>query len=133
MENKTEDKTSDDIIQNLKNTASWKRLLFMALFFVTYTIAEFAIWVVILFLIFFNLFMGSSNERALLLGRQLSAYIYHMLLYLTYNTEERPFPYTDWPSPGSAPMDPSPVQKAETATATKENYAPEGNGTVRTE
>lgn len=119
-----ENKTNDDIIQNLKNTASWKRLLFMALFIVAYTIAEFAIWAAILFLVFFNLFMGGSNERALLLGRQLSVYIYHILLYLTYNTEERPFPFTDWPSPGSAPLDPSPVQKTETATTTKEDFVP---------
>jgi hypothetical protein len=96
---------NSDITQNLKNPAFWKRLLFMALFAIAYTVAEFAIWVVILFLIFFNLFTGGSNERAVTLGRQVSAYIYHLLLYLTYNTEERPFPFTDWPKPEKMPTE----------------------------
>jgi len=100
----TNEKNSD-ITQNLRNPAFWKRLLFMVLFAIAYTVAEFAIWAVILFLIFFNLFTGGSNERAVTLGRQISAYIYHVLLYLTYNTEERPFPFTDWPKPEKLPLD----------------------------
>jgi len=99
----TNEKNSD-ITQNIKNPAFWKRLLFMVLFAFAYTVAEFAIWAVILFLIFFNLFTGGNNERAVTLGRQISAYIYHVLLYLTYNTEERPFPFTDWPKPEKLPM-----------------------------
>lgn len=145
-----ENKTNDDIIQNLKNTAFWKRLLFMALFAVAYTVAKFAACAVILFLIFSNLLTGNSNERALLLGRQLSAYIYHILLYLTYNTEERPFPLTDWPigvipeldqpsgqkteRPAAATPPPQSPGSSTTTTgsgpgAAKENFTPEGNET----
>jgi hypothetical protein len=96
---------NSDITKNLKNPVFWKRLLFMAVCAIAYVVAEFAIWAVILFLIFFNLFTGGSNERAVTLGRQISAYIYHLLLYLTYNTEERPFPFTDWPKPEKMPME----------------------------
>ncbi|QBQ53456.1 DUF4389 domain-containing protein [Nitrosococcus wardiae] len=92
-----------NVAQNLKNPTFWKRLLFMMLFAVAYTLAEFAVWAAIIFLIFYNLFTGGSNERAVTFGRQASAYIYHLLLYLTYNTEERPFPFSDWPKPESMP------------------------------
>jgi hypothetical protein len=94
---------AQDIVQHLKSPIFWKRFLFIMLFTVAYILAEATVWAVIIFLIFYNLFTGSSNARAVTFGRQTSAYIYHMLLYLTYNTEERPFPYTDWPKPERMP------------------------------
>jgi hypothetical protein len=106
MTNKEDNKINDvaqDIVQHLRNPIFWKRFLFIVLFTVAYIFAEATVWAVIIFLIFYNLFTGNSNERAVTFGRQASAYIYHMLLYLTYNTEERPFPYTDWPKPERMP------------------------------
>jgi hypothetical protein len=97
-------KEINNITQNLKSPTFWKRLLFMALFIIAYIFAEATAWAVIIFLILYNLFTGSSNERAVTFGRQISAYIYHLLLYLTYNTEERPFPFTDWPKPEKMPV-----------------------------
>ncbi|KFI23236.1 DUF4389 domain-containing protein [Nitrosococcus oceani] len=96
-------KEDSNFTQNLKSSAFWKRFLFMMLFAVAYTLAEFAVWAAVIFLIFYNLITGGSNERAVTFGRQVSAYIYHLLLYLTYNTEERPFPFTDWPRPENMP------------------------------
>lgn len=96
-------KEDRSIVQNLKSSIFWKRFLFMMLFVVAYTLAEFAVWAVVVFLIFYNLLTGASNERAVIFGRQVSAYIYHLLLYLTYNTEERPFPFSDWPKPENMP------------------------------
>ncbi len=151
-----ENQVNTDIIQNLKNTAFWRRLLFMVIFGIAYTIAEFAVWAAILFLIFFNLFTGGSNERAVIFGKQMSTYIYHILLYLTYNSEERPFPFSDWPSPEGAPLSQPPSTRPATATASpqpathpeptttaatadlgvktaKENSVPESNETPKTE
>lgn len=111
-----EGQANNDVIQNLKNAVFWRRLLFMVLFAIGYCVAEFAIWAIILFLILFNLFTGGSNERAVTFGRQVSAYIYHILLYLTYNSEERPFPFSDWPSPGSVSMPPPSSERPAAAT-----------------
>lgn len=91
------------VVQNLKSPIFWKRLPFIGLFIILYTLAEIAAWAVIIFLIFYHLLTGSNNRRAEIFGRQTSAYIYHILLYLTYNTQERPFPFTDWPKPDRMP------------------------------
>lgn len=119
-----EGQMNNDIIQNLKNTAFWRRLLFMVLLGIAYTIAEFAIWATILFLIFFNLFTGGSNERAVIFGKQMSIYIYHILLYLTYNSEERPFPFSDWPNPGSVPLSQPASERPATATTPPQPTTP---------
>jgi Domain of unknown function (DUF4389) len=44
------------------------------------------------------LFTGGRNARVLSLGASLSAYAYQIFRYLTYNSELRPFPFTDWPA-----------------------------------
>lgn len=40
---------------------------------------------------------GKLNEQLLQFGRSLSIYVYDVMSYLTYNTDEKPFPFSDWP------------------------------------
>lgn len=40
---------------------------------------------------------GKLNEQLLQFGRSLSIYVYDVVSYLTYNTDEKPFPFSDWP------------------------------------
>jgi hypothetical protein len=87
-----------DIKKNLKNSSSWIRLLFMILFSIIYGTAVFVLWTIVLIQVFFSLITGSANGRLLPFSGQLSAYIYEILLYLAYNREEKPFPFSDWPS-----------------------------------
>ena len=84
--------------EHLRNPSSWKRLLYMLLFVVLYGVAEVVVTAVVVFQVIYNLFTGNINERLLAFGKQLSRYIYSILLYLTYNTQQRPFPFSDWPS-----------------------------------
>jgi hypothetical protein len=43
------------------------------------------------------LFTGGANEPVLRFGRNLGAYIRQVLEFQTFNTELRPFPFSDWP------------------------------------
>jgi hypothetical protein len=43
------------------------------------------------------LFSGETNAQLLILGQGLATYSYQIVLYLTFNSEERPFPFIDWP------------------------------------
>ena len=54
------------------------------------------LWAVIFLQIASALFTGEANQNILSFGKKLSAYIYHILLFLTYNTDELPFPFSDW-------------------------------------
>jgi len=88
---------NDDVKTHIESTETWLRLLFMVLFAVISWIAKLVLIAVVIFQFIVKLFTGDINERALGLGGQLSSYIYQILNYLTFNTEERPFPFNDWP------------------------------------
>lgn len=81
----------------LKDSATWKRILFMLLFAFIYSIAEIVVTAVVVLQILFRLFTGQPNDRLLAFGRQVSDYIYQILMFLTFNAEEKPFPFSNWP------------------------------------
>lgn len=80
-----------------KDAVNWKRFFFMILFAVIYNVAEMVFAAVVIIQAGFTLVTGARNERLLRFGGQLSAYVYRIFQYLTYNIEEKPFPFSDWP------------------------------------
>ena len=89
---------NEELKENVQNSNVWKRLLFMLLFGFLYSVAEVVLFAVIVFQFLTVLLTGNKNDRLLDLGGQISAYIYQALRYLTYNTEQRPYPFSDWPA-----------------------------------
>jgi len=87
-----------DLKENLSNTTTWGRALFMILFAIIYSVAEVVIGAVVIIQFFIVLFSGETNERLLRFGKELSRFIYQVFIYLTYNGEDKPFPFADWPS-----------------------------------
>ncbi len=87
-----------DLKENLKRTTTWLRVLYMLLFTLFYTVAEIVLGAVVIIQIFFVLIKGDPNERLLTFGSQLSKYVYQIFMYLTYNSEEKPYPFSDWPT-----------------------------------
>ena len=83
--------------ESLKDTNTWKRALFMLLFAFAYSIAEFVLIAVAVVQLLFKLITGSLNENLRVLGKQTARYIYEVMLFLTFNTEEKPFPFAAWP------------------------------------
>jgi hypothetical protein len=80
----------------LKTKDKWIRGIYMILFLLIQCIARFLIYVVLLFQ-FIVLFFDKPNKMLLKLGKSLSVYSYQIFLYLTYNTEVKPYPFSDWP------------------------------------
>ena len=74
------------------------RLLFMLLFFLIYSVAEFCLAAVVLIQIGFVLFTGERNQKLLELGGGLGLFIYEILRFMTFNSEKKPFPFSDWPT-----------------------------------
>ena len=88
---------SNETKQNLKDSHTWKRILYMLLFVFAYVVAEFLLNVVVVVQVFFKLITGAINQRLLVLGKQTSQYVYDILKFLTFNSEEMPFPFANWP------------------------------------
>ena len=94
----TEQDPSDSTIEeNLKSRSTWLRLLFMILFLALWSISRVVVLAVVVLQFFWVLFAGETNARLSAFGQSLATYSYDIVMYLTFNTEEQPFPFSDWP------------------------------------
>lgn len=86
------------IVDNIKAKSIWLRLFFMLVIALLYSVSRLVVGVVVMLQFFFVLFTGKTNTQLLLVGQSLSTYTYQIICYLTFNTEDRPFPFdTEWP------------------------------------
>ena len=86
----------EQINYNLKNLSTWKRIFFMLIFAAIGGLVRMLIWAVILLQVASTLLTGKANLNILNFGRSLAVYTYHILLFLTFNTEVLPFPFSAW-------------------------------------
>ena len=98
-----DNKTGNPIEENLKSGTTWTRFLFMLISCVLFSVAMFAGTVIVLLGFFWVLFSGEVNQQIRETGQSLAAYIYNICRYLTFNTDQRPFPMGgEWPSGSNA-------------------------------
>ena len=89
---------------NVKSGSTWLRLFFMIVVVLLAGISRVVVGAVIVLQFFYVLFTGETNKRLEQLGQALATYTYQIIRYLTFNTEERPFPFdADWPKGPPAP------------------------------
>ncbi len=87
---------NDNIKDSLKDNSTWMRILYMAIFVFIFNIVELLIAVLVIFQLLVLLFTGEKNIRLVDFGGLLSQYAYRMLQFLTFNSEDKPFPFADW-------------------------------------
>ncbi len=92
------DQDPHSLKDNLKSLSIWLRLLFMILFLALWSISRVVVFAVVVLQFFWVLFSGETNARLGALGQGLATYSYQIVQYLTFNTEEQPFPFSDWPA-----------------------------------
>ncbi len=86
----------EQINYNLTQLSTWKRIFFMLIFAAIGRLVRMLLWAVIILQVASTLLTGKANQNILNFGRSLSVYTYHILLFLTFNTETLPFPFSDW-------------------------------------
>lgn len=94
----------EKIKQNLQERSTWMRGLYMLFFVLCYGLAKFLIAAVVIFQFLLVLFTLKANERLLEFGQSLATYIYQILEFLTFNSNEHPYPLGAWPEgkPGAS-------------------------------
>jgi hypothetical protein len=95
---------SNDLEQNVKSRSTWLRLVFMLIFMALYAVSRFVVFAVVVLQFLWVLFTADTNEKLVKLGQSLATYTYHIVTYLTFNTDTKPFPFDrDWPdaAPGA--------------------------------
>lgn len=74
------------------------RGLFMLLMAFFYQLAGTFLFFVTIIQFVIVLINGMPNTRLVSFGRSLGSYIKQIVSYLTFASDERPFPFSDWPS-----------------------------------
>lgn len=83
---------------NVLNGDTWLRLVFILLFWFLLTVVGWVLGAVIVVQFFIVLFDGKRNAQLADFGNRLGTYLKDMVLYLTFNSEEKPFPFSDFPA-----------------------------------
>lgn len=84
--------------RNVKSRSTWLRLFFMIVMVLLYGVSRIVVAAVVLIQFFTLLFAGRTNEPLKEFGQSLATYTYQIVRYLTFNTEERPYPFDQaWP------------------------------------
>lgn len=86
----------EELQDNLKQLSTWKRIGFILIFAVIAGVVRTLIWVVVLLQIAATLITGNTNQHILGFGQKLATYLYHIMLFMTFNTDQVPFPFSDW-------------------------------------
>ena len=91
---------NEDIKENITSQNTWIRGLYMLLFALIYSIAEIVFTAVAIFQFLVALVTGKPNELLLDFGQSLSTYIYQIIRFFTFNSDEKPYPFAAWPQGG---------------------------------
>jgi Domain of unknown function (DUF4389) len=84
--------------EHVLDTATWTRGLFILLFAIIYKAAETVLWLMVVGQFGFKLLTGRPNPYLLDFSQQLSTFIYQLLLYITFKSDSKPFPFSGWPA-----------------------------------
>ena len=96
---------NEQLKSNLTSSKHWLRLVFMLLFALVLQVASLVMWVLVAVQFVFSLITGEDNQHLRRFGHSLSTYIYEVLKFLCYSSEEKPFPFADWPAGSSNTME----------------------------
>lgn len=83
--------------ENAKNVDVWIRGLFIVIFGVILYFLFGIIWLLVVFQFFTKVVTGNLNDHLSEFSKGLTRYAFQILSYITFQSEERPFPFSPWP------------------------------------
>jgi hypothetical protein len=89
---------TNDIQQNIKSRSTWVRALFMVIVLALYFVSRLVVLAVIVLQFLYVLFTRETNKQLLEFGHSLALFTCESIDFLTYNSENKPFPFdNEWP------------------------------------
>jgi hypothetical protein len=81
----------------IPNPRNWIRLVYMLIFALLLHLAGIVMWVLCSLQFLFAFFTGKDNDNLRSLGASIAAFVHQALDFVSYNTEQKPFPFAAWP------------------------------------
>jgi hypothetical protein len=83
------------------------RVLWMIVFLLVWQVAQFILGAVVLVQLIYRLFYGAPSASLMNFGDSLSQYLAQIGRFGTFHSDQKPWPFADWPTPrtpeGEAP------------------------------
>ena len=136
----TGDLSDLDLRQNVKQRATWIRLIYMLVLAVIWQVAEIVLWLIVILQFLIKLVTGKALDSLTDFGDALGTYMAQIVRFETFVTEDIPFPFAPWPSgaaakgaapQGTPPAPAGPPAEAKPATARRSTAKGEGRKATR--
>ena len=98
--------------ENVKDPDVWLRGLFILVFGAILYLAVILVWLVVVFQFITKLLTGDLNRQVADFNGGLLRYISLMLGYITFQSDDKPFPFSPWPEQAAAETAPAPRPRA---------------------
>lgn len=85
--------------QALQRESILLRIIWMVIFTIGWQLAELLLLVVVVVQLGYRLFYAAPNASLLGFGDSLSQYLAQIGRFGTFNSDEKPWPFADWPTP----------------------------------
>lgn len=90
--------SSKALKNKLANPKHWMRLVLMLLMFmILFYLVKFIVSITLIVQWVLVLLSGTPNERLKSFTKSLNRYGYQIMEFISFNSDERPFPLSDWP------------------------------------
>lgn len=87
----------NDFKENVTSDAFWLKTLYTVGFFIVYRVLDLVLLLITLVQWAFCLLSGGPNGSLAEFGQALGEYVKQIIHYLSGASEEKPFPFQDWP------------------------------------
>jgi hypothetical protein len=77
--------------------ASGERLLYTIFFVIIANIVSWIVCLVVIAQFLYSWIGGSLNEKLLFFSASLSEYVKQLIAYISFNSDEKPWPMGEWP------------------------------------
>lgn len=90
--------SQNPLVTTNKPRTIWFRALYMLLLAFAYHVSGMVLFLITVIQFVVTLLTGARNERLSSFGKSLGIYLQQIACFLTFSTEDLPFPFKDWPS-----------------------------------
>ncbi len=88
---------TDDVTKHVKSKATWTRLIYLILYAIIFRVASIVLFAITIIQFLKALLTGSPFDRIQSFGGALAEYNKQLVAYLSYQSDEKPFPVGPWP------------------------------------
>lgn len=88
---------TEELKENLAKLSKWLRLLWIVAFSFVYYVAIGILLLIIVTQFLFSLFTNSPNENIFKVSNGFRNYMVQILDFITYQSDEKPFPFSEFP------------------------------------